>query len=152
MKRLLAGLLVALPLAAAAQPVVPPVPARTQAEIDHLFDYIVKSDCRFNRNGSWHDMVAARAHVNTKYEYLKERGKIDSAESFIDNAASKSSFSGQDYQVQCSGSEPAPSATWLKAELARFRQIQAIPASIPAQPVAKGQTQAKSQAQAQARN
>ena len=139
MKRLLAGLLVALPLAATAQPVVPPVPARAQAEIDHLFDYIAKSDCRFNRNGTWHDMVAARAHVNTKYEYLKERGKIDSAESFIDNAASQSSFSGQDYQVQCPGSEATTSASWLKSELARFRQLQ----SGPAQTQAKSQTQAK---------
>ena len=137
MKQLLAGLLVALPLAATAQPVVPPVSARAQAEIDHLFDYIAKSDCRFNRNGSWHDMVAARAHVNTKYEYLKERGKIDSAESFIDNAASQSSFSGQDYQVQCPGAEATTSAFWLKAELARFRQLQSSPAQ------AKSQTQAK---------
>ena len=122
MKQLIAGLLLALPLAVPAQSVVPPVAARTQAEIDHLFDYIAKSSCRFNRNGSWHDMVVARAHVNTKYEYLKERGKIDSAESFIDNAASKSSFSGQDYQVQCPGSDTVPSSSWLKAELARFRQ------------------------------
>lgn len=143
MKRLFAGLLFALPLAAAAQPVVPPVPGRAQVEIDHLFDYIAKSDCRFNRNGSWHDMVVARAHVNTKYEYLKERGKIDSAESFIDNAASKSSFSGEDYQVQCPGTQPTPSAAWLKAELTRFRQLQA-----PAQPQAKTPAQAKSPTQA----
>ena len=116
------------------------MPARAQAEIDHLFDYIANSDCRFNRNGSWHDMVAARAHVNTKYEYLKERGKIDSAESFIDNAASKSSFSGEDYQVQCPGSEPTPSASWLKAELARFRQVQASPASTATQPRPRART------------
>jgi uncharacterized protein DUF5329 len=122
MKKLLAGLLVALPLAAAAQPVVPNVPARTQAEIDHLFDYIARSDCKFSRNGSWHDMVMARSHVNAKYEWLKERGKIDSAESFIESAATRSSFSGQDYLVQCPGSEATPSAAWLKAELKRFRQ------------------------------
>jgi len=121
MKKLLAAFLMALPLAVAAQPVVPGVPERTQAEIDHLFDYIGKSNCKFNRNGSWHDMVMARSHVNTKFEWLKERGKIDSAESFIENAASKSSFSGQDYLVQCPGSDAVPSASWLKAELARFR-------------------------------
>lgn len=122
MKRLLAGLMIALPFAAAAQPVVPGVPPRVQSEIDHLFAYIAASDCRFNRNGSWHDMVAARAHVTTKYDYLKERGQIASAEAFIDNAASKSSFSGKDYLVQCPGSGPTPSATWLKSELARYRQ------------------------------
>jgi hypothetical protein len=124
MKKIFAALLLGLPVAALAQPVVPPVPSRTQAEIDHLFDYIAKSSCQFNRNGSWHDMGAAKAHVNTKYEYLKERGKIDSAESFIDNAASKSSFSGKNYLVQCPGAEAVPSAAWLKAELARFRQQQ----------------------------
>jgi hypothetical protein len=122
MKKIFAALLLGLPVAAVAQPVVAPLPARTQAEIDHLFDYIAQSSCQFNRNGSWHDMVAAKAHVNTKYEYLKERGKIDSTESFIDNAASKSSFSGKNYLVQCSGAEAVPSAAWLKAELARFRQ------------------------------
>jgi hypothetical protein len=122
MKMLLAGLLVALPLAVAAQPVVPIVPARAQTEIDHLFEYIAKSDCKFSRNGAWHDMVMARSHVNSKYEWLKERGKIDSAESFIDNAATRSSLSGQDYLVQCPGAEATPSASWLKAELKRFRQ------------------------------
>jgi hypothetical protein len=122
MKPVLVALALALPAAASAQPVVPPVPAQAQAEIDHLFDYISHSDCKFNRNGSWHDMVAARTHVGTKYEWLKERGKIDSAESFIDNAASRSSFSGKDYLVQCPGAESVPSASWLKVELARFRQ------------------------------
>ena len=122
MKKLVAGLLLTLPVAALAQPVVPPVPARTQTEIDHLFDYLAHSNCQFNRNGSWHDMIAAKAHVNTKYEYLKQRGKIDSTESFIDNAASKSSFSGKDYLMQCQGTDAVASASWLKAELLRYRQ------------------------------
>jgi hypothetical protein len=120
MKSLLASLLLALPLAVSAQPVTPIAP-RTQAEIDHLFNYISKSDCRFNRNGAWHDMVMARSHVNTKYEYLVQRGMIDSAEAFIEKAASQSSFSGNDYLVQCPGSQVIPSANWLKAELNRFR-------------------------------
>ena len=94
MKKLVAGLLLALPVAALAQP-VEAVPARTQVEIDHLFDYLAHANCQFNRNGSWHDMVAAKAHVNTKYEYLKERGKIDSTESFIENAASKEQLQRQ---------------------------------------------------------
>ncbi len=117
MKKLAAGLLLALPVAALGEPVAP----RTQAEIDHLFDYIAHSDCQFNRNGSWHDMQVARDHVNMKYEYLKSHGKIDSTESFIDNAASRSSFSGKDYLVQCPGAASQPSGTWLKAELARYR-------------------------------
>jgi hypothetical protein len=120
MKRSLAAFLLVLPFAASAQP-GPDAPARTQAEIHHLFDYISASGCRFQRNGSWHDMAAAREHVGMKYEYLRDRGKIDSAEAFIDNAASRSSLSGEDYQVQCPGGPPVPSATWLRDELARFR-------------------------------
>jgi hypothetical protein len=123
MKSALLALALALPAAALAQPVVPAVPARTQAEIDHLFDYISKSGCQFNRNGSWHDMGAARTHVNTKYEWLRDRGQIDSAESFIDNAASRSSFSGKDYLVQCPGQPTVSSGDWLKAELSRYRQV-----------------------------
>ena len=120
MKQFLAALLAALPFAAAAQP-APAVPARTQVEIGHLFDYISASGCRFERNGSWHNMAAAREHVSMKYEYLRDRGQIDSAEAFIDNAASRSSLSGRDYQVQCPGTPPVPAGTWLRDELARFR-------------------------------
>jgi hypothetical protein len=125
MKKLIAGLLLALPLACIAQPAAPPVPAQAQAEIDHLFDYISHSNCRFNRNGSWHGMDVARSHVNNKYQYLKDRGQVDSAESFIENAASRSSLSGEDYLVQCPQADPVPSGAWLRAELARFRRQQA---------------------------
>ena len=121
MKAFLAALLFALPGAVLAQPAAP-LPVRTQAEIDHLIKYIAASDCRFNRNGSWHDMVAARMHVGNKYEYLVQRGQIDSAEAFIEKAASESSLSGVPYQVQCPGSAPLPSATWLKSELVRYRK------------------------------
>ncbi len=120
MKQFLAALLVAFPLAAAAQP-APPVPARTQAEIEHLFDYISASRCRFERNGSWHDMAAAREHVGMKYEVLRQRGQIDSAEAFIEGAASKSSLSGKDYMVQCPGAAAVSSRAWLRDELVRFR-------------------------------
>jgi hypothetical protein len=120
MKRFLATFFASLAFAAAAQP-APAVPARAQAEIEHLFDYISASNCRFERNGSWHDMAAAREHVGMKYEYLRQRGRIDSAETFIEGAASKSSLSGQDYQVQCPGNPAIPAGTWLRDELARFR-------------------------------
>ncbi len=122
MKILLPAFFLTISVAASAQPVVPAIPARAQTQIDHLFDYIARSSCQFNRNGSWHDMASAKAHVDTKYQYLKERGQIDSAESFIDNAATKSSFSGKDYLVQCPGANAVDSGSWLKAELARFRQ------------------------------
>jgi hypothetical protein len=119
LKSLIAATALALPLAAMAQPTS--LAARTQAEIDHLFTYIAQSGCKFNRNGSWHNMDEARDHVATKYDWLRGRGMIDSAETFIDRAASRSSFSGSDYLVQCPGAQAVPSGGWLKAELARFR-------------------------------
>lgn len=95
---------------------------RAQGEIDHLIGYIAAaSECRFNRNGSWHDMAEARGHVSMKYEYLRDRDRVSTAEDFIDGAASRSSLSGKDYLVQCGASPPIPAGTWLRAELARWR-------------------------------
>jgi len=66
-------------------------------------------------------MAAAKAHVDNKYEYLKERGQIDSAESFIDNAASRAASAAR--ITWCSvPAKAVDSGSWLKAELARFRQ------------------------------
>jgi uncharacterized protein DUF5329 len=121
MKMTLAALAAAaLPLAALAQPA--PMSARTQAEIRHLFSYISQSGCRFERNGGWADTGAARDHVEMKYQYLRERGMIASAEDFIDKAASRSSLSGKDYLVQCPGSGAISTGGWLRTELDRFRR------------------------------
>ena len=103
-------------LSAAADPT-----PRAQAEIDHLMTYIATSDCQFLRNGSWHGMDEARGHVAMKYEYLRDRGQVSSAEDFIEGAASRSSLSGKDYRVRCSGAAEQATGPWLRAELARFR-------------------------------
>lgn len=116
---LIAALAAALPLAAAAQPA--PAGAQAEAEIGHLIDYISQSGCRFNRNGDWSDTAAARGHVSMKYDYLRSRGMITSAEDFIDKAASRSSLSGKNYLVQCPGAAAVPSGGWLKSELERYR-------------------------------
>jgi len=104
----------------------PAAPARAasdaQAEIDHLLDYIARSSCRFNRNCSWHGMDEARSDITMKYQYLRDLGKARDAESFIEEAAARSSLSGKDYLVQCPGEAAMASAAWLKAELARFRE------------------------------
>ena len=52
-----------------------------KAEIDHLLDYLAKSGCEFNRNGSWYGSKEARDHLNDKYQYLlkrlgQQRGKL----------------------------------------------------------------------------
>ncbi|MDF0605680.1 DUF5329 domain-containing protein [Neisseriaceae bacterium TC5R-5] len=96
--------------------------ATTKQEIDHLLSYLEKSRCEFNRNGSWYTSVEASKHLRDKYEYLLKKDWVSNAESFIDRAASKSSMTGQAYQVRCSGQQAVASANWLSSELKRWRQ------------------------------
>jgi hypothetical protein len=93
--------------------------ART--EIDSLLQYIEVSGCEFYRNGDWHDSATARAHLASKYDYLASRNRIASAEDFIDKAASRSSLSGEDYEVRCGACTTITTSEWLRAILARYR-------------------------------
>jgi len=92
-----------------------------QEEVEHLFQYLQKSGCRFNRNGNWYSSEKAVDHLRRKYAYLVKKGIFTTAESFIDKGASASSMSGTPYQVQCDSLPPTPSGPWLTAELKRYR-------------------------------
>jgi len=105
-----------------------------QVEIDFLLGYIQGSKCEFYRNGTWHDPVAAQAHLREKYEYLVARNRINTAEEFIERVASQSSISGQPYEVKCNGGPVVASRTWLREELARFRAFNKRPTSILSEP------------------
>ena len=92
-----------------------------QNEIDHLLSFTGSSGCAFYRNGSWYASIKAAQHLRDKYEFTKF--SLNKAEDFIEYAASKSSLTGQPYQVKC-GSEAAESSTqWLTEELMHFRVI-----------------------------
>ena len=118
-RKYLAAALLALPLVTIG---APPAPG-TRAEIDHLLDYVSRAgQCRFMRNGDWHDMAEARGHISRKYEFVASQGKANTAEAFIDNAASRSSISGKNYMVECAGAAAIPSGDWLRAELSRYRR------------------------------
>ena len=93
--------------------------AAMEQEIGHLMEYITQSDCTFIRNGREYDSAEALEHIAKKYDYVKKR--VKKAEDFITWAATKSSMSGKPYLVRCGGEE-IPTAEWLKAELARFRE------------------------------
>ena len=93
-----------------------------EKEILHLFEYLKKSSCEFNRNGSWYSSSEAVNHLETKYRYLNKKGLINTAEQFIDRAASRSSMSGQSYLVRCGDSKPIQSSDWFTHELRRFRE------------------------------
>jgi Family of unknown function (DUF5329) len=116
-RRLLASLLLAL---ACVGVTATPTPA-AHAEIEHLLTYLRDSGCRFHRNGAWHEAPAAAQHLRDKFEVMRQRGMIGSAESFIDRGASSSSMSGKPYLVRCGEAAPQPSGPWLHAELKRHR-------------------------------
>lgn len=96
--------------------------ATATKEIAHLFEYLSSSSCEFYRNGSWYNVDRAVAHLDEKYKYLSWRGLINSAEDFIDKAATNSSMSGEPYLVKCGNDSPVSSNDWFKEELARYRK------------------------------
>lgn len=118
LQRVILGLLLAvtaLPVARAGPP------ATAQSEINYLLRLVETSGCEFYRNGSWFDASKAEAHLREKYQFLVRADRIHSAEEFIEQAATKSSLSGEPYQVRCGGGEPMTTNQWLHAALAAFR-------------------------------
>ncbi|HDS0949164.1 TPA: YfeK family protein [Stenotrophomonas maltophilia] len=95
---------------------------QAQREIAQLIASLDGSQCRFQRNGSWHDAAEARAHLQRKYDYLLKKDKVDSAEQFIERAASQSSMSGKAYRIQCPGQPEQTAAAWFGARLQALRQ------------------------------
>lgn len=125
--RLLAfGLACLCTVAAAATP--PPVAAR---EIDALLAALQASPCRFQRNGSWYPAAQAKAHLQRKYDYLRKRDMVASAEQFIERGASRSNSSGKAYRVACPGQPEQDAATWFAQQLAALRRHAASAAPRP---------------------
>jgi hypothetical protein len=103
-----------------------------EREIQYLLQYVQKSGCDFNRNGSAHDSADAADHLRLKYK----RGNryADSAENFIDHLASESSWTGKTYTVTCAG-VTQPSGEWLHHALANYRSgLTQAKSAIPAPP------------------
>jgi len=105
-----------MPYAQAATPVT------TQSEINTLLQTLQTSGCQFNRNGSWYTATEARDHMNRKVEYVENHGGFKSTEDFIGVVATKSSMSGQAYQVRCSQGAAMPSAQWMAQTLKNLRR------------------------------
>jgi hypothetical protein len=98
-----------------------PGPA-AQAEISYLLSTVASSDCEFYRNGGWYDPKSAADHLSSKYKYLLARNLVQSAEDFIEKAATRSSLSGSDYAIRCGGGAAVPTSQWLLILLARYRE------------------------------
>jgi hypothetical protein len=91
----------------------------TLNEINHLLDFVSKTDCTYDRNGSKHNGKEARKHIEKKYNYYKD--KIKTAEDFITYSVTKSVLSGKIYKVYCSNKQIQNSKDWLLIELSKYR-------------------------------
>jgi hypothetical protein len=113
-------LLLALVTAAPAGAAPPPAAAR---EIEGLIAALGASGCDFQRNGSWYPAKKAEQHLRRKYDYLRERDKVATAEQFIALAGTRSSMSGRAYSVRCPGKPVVDSAAWLQGRLRALRAL-----------------------------
>ena len=89
------------------------------AEIQYLLQEVGSSNCTFVRNGQRHTAERAEEHLRMKYD--KGRKYIDDAEEFIDKIASKSSWTGNPYTIECANGAPEKSRNWLLARLQDHR-------------------------------
>lgn len=94
---------------------------QARREITQLMDGLAQSQCEFQRNGKWYGRADARAHLQRKYDYLLKRDLVDTAEQFIERAASKSSISGRAYRVRCPGQPEIEAAQWFRHRLLALR-------------------------------
>ncbi|MEO7208430.1 MAG: DUF5329 domain-containing protein [Steroidobacteraceae bacterium] len=90
-------------------------------EINYLLEFIDRSGCKFLRNGSWYDAHRAQSHLREKYDFLAARDRIETADDFIEQAATRSSMSGVEYQIQCGTGPALPSNRWLHTALLDYR-------------------------------
>ena len=98
---------------------VAPAEGDENSEVGYLIEWVRASGCTFIRNGNAHAAPAAADHLAMKYR--RGRRWIDSAEDFISRIATKSSMSGEPYQVECPGQARRASATWLTGALRTHR-------------------------------
>ena len=90
----------------------------TEHEVRLLIDAIAASRCDFNRNGRQHTAEEAAAHLELKYARAGKH--IDSADEFITQLASSSSFTGRPYLMSCKG-DTLPAEDWMIDALEQIR-------------------------------
>ena len=95
--------------------------ASSKAEIHALLDRLGASGCQFNRNGTWYASAKAKSHLARKLDYLVDKKLVETPEQFIALGGTKSSQSGEEYQVKCGNDPAVSSASWLTAQLKELR-------------------------------
>lgn len=99
-----------------------PLPEAARQEVHALLGRLESSGCKFRRNGSWYSATESKDHLLRKLDYLEKKASITTTEAFLEAAASRSSMSGVEYQVQCADNAAQPSAAWLTQQLQQLRQ------------------------------
>lgn len=95
------------------------VAASADEEVSHLISFIEQSKATFIRNGDEHTSEEAADHLAMKYRKAKRYAKT--ADDFIENLASKSSWSGKAYTVTLSNGTKLTANEWLTRELHKLR-------------------------------
>lgn len=90
-------------------------------EMQHLLQAIGNSNCLFIRNGTEYSPLEAQAHIQRKYNYIKN--KVTTTEQAIKYAATESSWSGKPYQIKCPDKNSVPSSQWLTKELINYQAL-----------------------------
>ena len=96
----------------------PTFAATGEQEIQYLLSSIGTSDCTFTRNGTTHTATEAEAHLAMKYRRAGSR--VKTPEAFIKHLATKSSWTGKPYSIDCDGIS-TPSGDWLTDKLDGYR-------------------------------
>lgn len=88
-------------------------------EIEYLINAVSESGCTFVRNGKDHTAAKAADHLQMKA--TKGKRYYVTTEEFIERIASKSSWSGKPYLIQCDGKPAETAGSWFTRALATLR-------------------------------
>ncbi len=106
--------------------------ALTEAEkIERLIAAVqLLTDASFIRNGEAYSAGEAAEHLRRKHEATKQ--SVRTASEFIDSVASKSSISGEDYEIRFPEGRTITAAEFFREELAKLEAGVSDPATEPA--------------------
>jgi hypothetical protein len=95
-----------------------PTPAESQ-RIDKLIAAVGKrTDIRFIRNGKEYSCEQAAEFLRGKLKWRLD--KVTTVQDFIEQIGTRSTTSGESYQVRMAGGQTMPSAEFLQQELQRI--------------------------------
>ncbi len=105
-------------------------PLTEQQKIDALIHSVeTLPGAQFVRNGTAYDGKAAADHLRTKRNYAGDR--IKTAIDFITCCASKSSMSGQPYQIRYTDGRTVDAEVYFRGELKRIEAPPPAPIVVP---------------------